>query len=134
MGVGHGHPAGLGRRGHADRELPEGLQLGRPTLGFFAQRDRFKDAIANGEVLAPAKSMDDMNAVVTNSTVDGILAAFFAILIIVVIARRHAHQHQGHPQGRPCPRPRSPAEESQLYAPAGLFPTAEEREHERVGT
>ena len=26
-----------------------------PKLGFFAQRDRFKDAIANGEVLAPAK-------------------------------------------------------------------------------
>ena len=107
MGVGDGHPAGLGRRGDADRELPEGLQLDDPKLGFFAQRDRFKDAIANGEVLAPAKTMDDMHAVVTNSTVDGILAAFFAILIIVVIARRHPHLHQGHPLAASrCPPPR----------------------------
>ena len=37
-------------------------------------------------MLPPAKSMDDMHAVVTNSTVDGMLAAFFAILIIIVIA------------------------------------------------
>ena len=29
--------------------------------------------------------MDDMHAVVTNSTVDGVLAAFFAILIVIVI-------------------------------------------------
>src|SRR5688572_13120435 len=55
-----------------------------PKLGFFAQRDRFQDAIASGEVLAPAKTMDEMNRVVTNSTVDGVLAAFFALLIIVV--------------------------------------------------
>ena len=71
-----------------------------PKLGFFAQRDKFQDAIDAGEVLPPAKTMDDMHAVVTNSTVDGILAAFFAILIIIVIARRHPHLHQGHPLAR----------------------------------
>ena len=38
-----------------------------------------------GRCTAPAKTMDEMNAVVTNSTVDGMLAAFFAILIIIVI-------------------------------------------------
>src|SRR5690348_11540066 len=53
-----------------------------PKLGFFAQRSKFQDAIAQGQVTAPAKSMDDMHAVVTNSTVDGILSAFFAILIV----------------------------------------------------
>ena len=37
-------------------------------------------------MLAPAKSLDEMQQVVTNSTVDGILAAFFALLVIVVIA------------------------------------------------
>ena len=56
-----------------------------PKLGFFAQRDKFNDAIAEGKVLPPAKTMDDMHSVVTNSTVDGILAALFAILIIIVI-------------------------------------------------
>ena len=42
-----------------------------PKLGFFAQREHFQEALDNGEVLAPAKNMDDMQQVVTNSTVDG---------------------------------------------------------------
>ncbi len=58
---------------------------GDPALGFFAQRDRFQDAIDRGEVLAPAQNMDEMSTVVTNSTVDGVLAALFAVLIIIVI-------------------------------------------------
>ena len=37
-----------------------------PKLGFFAQRDTYSDAIAAGKVLPPAKSMDQMHAVVTN--------------------------------------------------------------------
>ena len=41
-----------------------------PKLGFFAQRDKFQDAIAAGQVTAPAKNMDQMHAVVTNSTVE----------------------------------------------------------------
>src|SRR4051794_18920847 len=56
-----------------------------PKLGFFAQRDAFKDAIADNKVLPPAKNMDQMHSVVTNSTVDGILAALFATMIIVVL-------------------------------------------------
>jgi len=91
-----------------------------PTLGFFAQRDRFQDAIANGEVLAPAKSMDDMHAVVTNSTVDGILAAFFAILVIVVIADATRISIKAIRKGG-LPTTEVPAEESHLTAPDGLF-------------
>ena len=56
-----------------------------PKLGFFAQRDKFQDAIDKGQVVPPAKSLDDMQQVVTNSTVDGILAALFAVMIIVVL-------------------------------------------------
>ena len=56
-----------------------------PTIGFFAQRDRFMEARDAGEVLPPAQNMDDMNAVITNSTVDGVLAALFAAMIIIVI-------------------------------------------------
>jgi hypothetical protein len=36
-----------------------------PKLGFFAQRSRFSDALDNGEVLAPATSLDGMRQVVT---------------------------------------------------------------------
>jgi carbon starvation protein len=102
-----------------------------PTIGFFAQRDRFQDAIDRGEVLAPAKSMDDMQAVVTNSTVDGILSAIFAVLIIVVILDAARIWVRGIRARAPLPTTEVEAVESQLVAPAGLFPTAAERARER---
>lgn len=57
-----------------------------PRMGFFAQRQRFADALEQGKVLAPAKTLDQMQQVVTNSTVQGVLSILFATLIIVVIA------------------------------------------------
>ncbi|MFJ7417117.1 carbon starvation CstA family protein [Streptomyces uncialis] len=56
-----------------------------PRVGFFAQRERFSDAIDAGDVLAPAKSMDDMHTVVTNSTVDGVLIILFVALVLTVV-------------------------------------------------
>jgi carbon starvation protein len=98
-----------------------------PKLGFFAQRDKFQEALDKGQVLAPAKSLDDMHQVVTNSTVDGILAALFAVMIIVVIldaSRIWFRVIVGH---RTLPTTESPFVESTMFAPAGLIPTAHER-------
>jgi carbon starvation protein len=91
-----------------------------PKLGFFAQRDKFQAAIDSGNVLAPAKSMDDMHAVVTNSTVDGVLAALFAVLIIIVLldsARVWVKAIKGR---QPLGTSETPHETSHLVAPAGL--------------
>ncbi|MEU6225639.1 carbon starvation CstA family protein [Streptomyces sp. NPDC047042] len=57
-----------------------------PRVGFFAQRAKYADGIDAGQVLPPAKSLDDMHTVVTNSTVDGVLIALFLLLVAVVIA------------------------------------------------
>jgi carbon starvation protein len=100
---------------------------GNPKLGFFAQRNAYSDAIDAGKVLPPAKSMDQMHAVVTNSTVDGILAAFFAVLIIIVILDATRVCIMAIRSREPLPSTEVPAEPSRLFAPAGLFPTAEER-------
>ena len=56
-----------------------------PVLGFFAQREKYATALDTGQVLAPAKDLDQMQSIVTNSTVDGVLAAVFALLVILVI-------------------------------------------------
>ena len=106
---------------------------GDPKLGFFAQRDRFKEARDAGEVLAPAQSIEDMNKVVTNSTVDGILAALFAVLIIIVIVDATRICIKAIRSRELLPTSEVPAEESQLYAPADLFATHEERELETAG-
>ncbi|MBT2417517.1 carbon starvation protein A [Streptomyces sp. ISL-22] len=102
-----------------------------PKVGFFKQRQVFQDAIDRGEVLPPAKSMDDMHTVVTNSTVDGVLSAVLALLIVVVIADalRVCVRHVRRPALSTLSE--APYVESKITAPAGLFPTKEEREEER---
>jgi carbon starvation protein len=102
-----------------------------PLIGFFAQRDKFQAALDAGKVIPPAKSLDDVSQIVTNSTVDGVLSVLFAVLIIVVIldALRVWAQTLG---GRREPvLAEAPFEQSRLWAPSGLFPTAEDRARQR---
>jgi carbon starvation protein len=107
---------------------------GDPTIGFFAQRDRFQDAIDRGEVLAPAQSMDDMSTVVTNSTVDGVLAALFAVLIIVVIVDASRIWVKAIRARKPLPTTEVDFVQSELVAPSGLFGDGRlGREPETVG-
>ncbi len=100
---------------------------GDPMIGFFAQRDRYKDALDAGEVLPPATNMDDMQAVVTNSTVDGVLAALFATMIIIVILDASRVWFKAIRAREPLPSTEAEYVESKIVAPAALFPTAEER-------
>jgi carbon starvation protein len=103
-----------------------------PKLGFFAQRDKFNDAIAAGKVLPPAKSMDDMHAVVTNSTVDGVLSAFFAILILVVIADATRIAVKAIRAGG-LPTTEVPPSQSHLRAPSGFFERTGQESYEPAG-
>ncbi|MEU4545772.1 carbon starvation CstA family protein [Nonomuraea dietziae] len=98
-----------------------------PTLGFFAQRNRFQAALDQGQVLAPAKNVGAMRQIVVNSTVDGILAALFAILIIIVLLDAMRVWAKAIRAKEPLPDTEAPFEESKLLAPAGLIATREER-------
>ncbi|CAM5627586.1 Carbon starvation protein A OS=Streptomyces cyaneofuscatus OX=66883 GN=G3I52_22905 PE=3 SV=1 [Streptomyces cyaneofuscatus] len=96
-------------------------------VGFFAQRDKYQAGIDAGEVLPPAKNMDDMQTVVTNSTVDGVLCALFALLIIVVLvdAGRVCFNAIRDPESVKLHE--TPYVESKLVAPASIFATKEEK-------
>jgi carbon starvation protein len=98
-----------------------------PKLGFFAQRDRYAAALERGEVLAPAKNIDEMQTVIVNSTVDGVLAALFASLIIIVIGNAMVVWYRALTSSEPLTSTEAPKVESQIVAPAGLIPTAEEK-------
>jgi carbon starvation protein len=98
-----------------------------PKLGFFAQGDKFQAALDQGKVLPPAKSLDDMRLVVTNSTVDGVLAALFAVLVVIVIADAARVWVKAIRARRALATTEVPHVPSRLVAPAGLFATAEER-------
>jgi carbon starvation protein len=57
-----------------------------PAMGFFAQRAAAQEALANGELYGNAENAADVQQIITNSTVDGVLSILFAVMIIVVIA------------------------------------------------
>ncbi|MDH4457715.1 MAG: carbon starvation CstA family protein [Nevskia sp.] len=55
-----------------------------PRIGFLAHADKFGTALANGEVLAPAKSMAQMSRIVLNDRIDAALALLFMTVVVIV--------------------------------------------------
>jgi carbon starvation protein len=98
-----------------------------PKIGYFTQRSLYQDAIDDGELLAPATDMDQMQQVVTNSTVNGTLQAFFALLVLVIVVNALLIWLRAVRAGG-LPTTEVPCEESHLVAPSDFFATREEKE------
>ncbi|HYC42113.1 MAG TPA: carbon starvation CstA family protein [Noviherbaspirillum sp.] len=56
-----------------------------PKIGFLAHADRYGAALDRGELLAPAKSVAQMQQIVFNDYVDASLAALFMLVVISVL-------------------------------------------------
>ena len=54
-------------------------------LGFLAHADKFGAALDQNQVLAPAKTMDQMAQIVGNDHLDAILALFFMGVVVVML-------------------------------------------------
>jgi carbon starvation protein len=106
-----------------------------PALGYFAQRQRYADALEAGELLPPAQNTDQMQQIITNSTINGVLQSLFAVLVLIVVANAVVVIVRAIRAGG-LPTTEEPATPSHLVEPAGVFPTAEEKraiaEHERL--
>ena len=57
-----------------------------PKIGFLANARRFAEAAARGEVIAPAKSLGEMQRVVFNNYLDAGLCALFMAVVVAIIA------------------------------------------------
>ena len=53
-----------------------------PAIGFLAHAQKFDDAAAAGNLLAPAISMAEMNRIVMNDRIDAVLCALFMIVVV----------------------------------------------------
>ena len=109
-----------------------------PKLGFFAQRSQYQAALDAGETSkGSAHTAEEMQKVITNSTVDGVLSVLFAVLIIIVLVDAVRVWIKALRASESLPNHEVPHQDSQLWAPSGLIPTAEERreraEREKVG-
>ena len=80
-----------------------------------------------GQVIKPAKNMAEMHTVVLNATVDGVLSALFALLILIVLldAARTCVKAVRSPETVRLTE--VPWTESKIVAPAGLIATPQER-------
>ncbi len=58
---------------------------GDPTVGFLSHASRLSAAVAAGTVLAPAKSMAQMNQVIFNDYLDAGLAALAVAIVVLVV-------------------------------------------------
>ena len=56
-----------------------------PAIGFLAQAKKFGTAVAEGKVIGPAKSMDQMNQIVFNAYVDATLAFGFVLVVLSIL-------------------------------------------------
>lgn len=56
-----------------------------PSIGFLSHARRFAAALADGQVLAPARDLDQMRQIVVNDTVDAALAAIFVGVVVAMV-------------------------------------------------
>ena len=97
-----------------------------PTIGYFAQADRYRTALDAGEVLAPATDVSQMDTVIFNSTVNGILQASFALLVLVIVINAAVIWARALREG-PLPTTEVPAVPSRIVAPSSFIATSEEK-------
>ena len=57
-----------------------------PKVGFLSHAEKFSQALASQQVLAPAKSLAEMSRVVFNDYLDAALAALAVAIVVVVVA------------------------------------------------
>ena len=55
-----------------------------PRIGFLSLARKFSDAAAQGTVLAPAKSIEEMQRVAFNNYLDAAVCAAFVLLVIAM--------------------------------------------------
>jgi carbon starvation protein len=55
-----------------------------PRIGFVALARKFSAAAAEGKVLAPAKSIEEMQRVAFNNYLDAVVCAFFVVLVLAM--------------------------------------------------
>ena len=71
-----------------------------PAIGFMSHALKFNEAIAAGQVLAPAATLAEMRRIVFNDYVDAMLAALFVFVVVasVVYGLIHARKAFGNPK------------------------------------
>ena len=103
-----------------------------PTIGYWANHARFKDAAAQGlSEFGSAKSVEEIDAVVRNTFIQGCLSILFAVLVLAVIGAAVVSCIKAVKQRVAGIEPADSETEdipSTLFLPRGMMPTKREKE------
>lgn len=75
-----------------------------PKIGFLALANKFQAALDKGELLAPAKSVEQMQQIVFNNYLDAVLALFFIFVVVAILLYTIIACHKGWQEGKPTSR------------------------------
>jgi carbon starvation protein CstA len=56
-----------------------------PKIGFVSHALKFGDALGEGQVVPPAKTLEEMSRIIFNDYVDAALAALFAAIVVASV-------------------------------------------------
>ncbi|AIT60923.1 carbon starvation CstA family protein [Corynebacterium doosanense] len=103
-----------------------------PSIGYWAQHARFKDAQAQGlQEFGNAKTPEAIDAVVRNTMIQGVLSIMFAVLVLIVVAAAVAacvRVIRQRSAGEIPETSEEPDRPSTLFVPAGMGTTRREKE------
>ncbi|WP_280365590.1 carbon starvation CstA family protein [Nocardia wallacei] len=100
------------------------------NIGYWKQHSIYSDAQQAGKIVAPAKTMADMDKVVRNTFIQGTLSIIFAVLVLIVAAVglivcvRALRKGGG-------PTTESPESPSKIFGPSGFLASKAEKEVQR---
>ncbi|UGT38713.1 carbon starvation protein A [Nocardia yamanashiensis] len=100
---------------------------GDKNIGYWTQHHNYSVARDAGKILAPAKTMDDMDKVVRNTFIQGTLSIVFAVLVLIVaivglLVVLKAIRNGG---GETTETPEEP---SKIFGPSSFLATPAEKE------
>jgi len=61
------------------------VKLFDPKISFLAAANKYSDGIAQGKLIAPAKTMEEMQRIATNNTIDAVLTGLFMALVVATV-------------------------------------------------
>ena len=57
----------------------------KPAIGFLAQANKFRKGLDEGVIIAPAKSMADMQTIVFSNQINAVLCGFFMLVAVTML-------------------------------------------------
>jgi carbon starvation protein len=101
---------------------------GDPKVGFWTQHFQYRNALDAGKTtFGQAKNVDQMEAVIRNTFIQGTLSIVFALMVVIVFGTGLIMVMRVL-RGGGTPLTEDEPVASKLFAPSGLIPTKAERE------